>query len=179
MPYAWWNRISLLRTQDDGTVWQQWNVSPCTHHVGRHANACNAYRVWRCCLGRFHEFVRNTDVLNFVVDSSCDVCATECIDRIVNCCCYWACLSKVKFSHYRPEQALWAPGRLRLPDFLDFRHCEGGKVVNITHRPSLPPGVFLVLIFRGWIDLRAHGSIGRYGKNSQRKHWRSIPRPSD
>jgi hypothetical protein len=35
-------------------------------------------------------------------------------------------------------------GRLRLPDFLDFRHHEGGKVVTLTHRPSLPPGVFLV-----------------------------------
>jgi hypothetical protein len=30
---------------------------------------------------------------------------------------------------------------LRLPDFLDFRHYEGGKVVTLTHRPSLPPGV--------------------------------------
>jgi hypothetical protein len=46
---------------------------------------------------------------------------------------------KVKFSRYRPEQA---------PDFLDFRHNEGGKVVTLTHRLSLPPGVFLVVIFR-------------------------------
>jgi hypothetical protein len=43
----------------------------------------------------------------------------------------------------------WGTGRLRLPDFLDFQHYEGGKVVTLTHRPSLPPGVFLVLIFRG------------------------------
>ena len=28
--------------------------------------------------------------------------------------------------------------RLRLPDFCNFRHYEGGKV---THQPSLPPGV--------------------------------------
>ena len=40
----------------------------------------------------------------------------------------------------------WGPGRLRIPDFLDFRHYEGGKVVILTHRPSLPPRVFLVLI---------------------------------
>jgi hypothetical protein len=26
------------------------------------------------------------------------------------------------------------------PDFLDFPHYEGGKVVTLTHRPSLPPG---------------------------------------
>jgi hypothetical protein len=38
--------------------------------------------------------------------------------------------------------------RLRLLDRLDFRHYEGGKVVTLTHRSSLPPGVFLVLIFR-------------------------------
>ena len=43
----------------------------------------------------------------------------------------------------------WGSGRLRLPDFLDFRHYEGGKVVTLTQRPFLPPGVFLVLIFRG------------------------------
>jgi hypothetical protein len=35
----------------------------------------------------------------------------------------------------------WVPGRLRLPDFLYFRRYEGGKVVTLTHRPSLPPGV--------------------------------------
>jgi hypothetical protein len=39
--------------------------------------------------------------------------------------------------------------RLRLLDRLDIRHYEGGKVVTLTHRPSSPPGVFLVLIFRG------------------------------
>ena len=38
--------------------------------------------------------------------------------------------------------------RLRLLDFLDVRHYEGGKVVTLTHRPPLPSGVFLVLIFR-------------------------------
>jgi hypothetical protein len=34
-------------------------------------------------------------------------------------------------------------------DFLDFWHYEGGKVVTLTHRPPSPPGVFLLLIFRG------------------------------
>jgi hypothetical protein len=43
----------------------------------------------------------------------------------------------------------WGSRRLRLPYLLDFRHYEGGKVVTLTHRPSSPPGVFLVLIFRG------------------------------
>jgi hypothetical protein len=43
-----------------------------------------------------------------------------------------------------PLQALagpWGSGRLRLPDFFDFRHYEDGKVVTLTHRPPLPPGV--------------------------------------
>jgi hypothetical protein len=56
---------------------------------------------------------------------------------------------KVKVSRYRPKQAIGEYGRLRLLNFLDFRHYKGGKVVTLTHRPSLPPGVFLVLIFRG------------------------------
>ena len=48
---------------------------------------------------------------------------------------------KVKVSRDRPR---WPNGlrSVRAPDFLDFRHYEGGKVVTLTHRPSLPPGVF-------------------------------------
>jgi hypothetical protein len=30
---------------------------------------------------------------------------------------------------------------LRLLDLLDFRHYEGGKIVTLTHLPSLPPGI--------------------------------------
>ena len=41
-----------------------------------------------------------------------------------------------------PAAILSRPGRLRLRIFLDFRYCEGGKVVTPTHRPPLPPGVF-------------------------------------
>jgi hypothetical protein len=57
-------------------------------------------------------------------------------------------LLKVKFSRYRPEKAL---GNLvgKAPDFLDFRHYEGGNVVTLTYLPSLPPRSSLVLIFRG------------------------------
>ena len=73
----------------------------------------------------------------------------------------------------------WGSGRLRLPDFLDFGHYEGGKVVTLTHRPSLPPGVFLVLISIGWVDPREHGSVGSFGKNPHWHHSESIPRPSD
>ena len=51
----------------------------------------------------------------------------------------------------------WGSRRLRLLNLLDFRHYEGGKVVTLTHRPPSPPGVFLVLIFRGSVDPRAHG----------------------
>jgi hypothetical protein len=68
----------------------------------------------------------------------------------------------------------WGSRRLRLLDHLDIRHYEGGKVVTLTHRPSLPPGVFLVVIFRGWVDPRAHGSVGSLGKNPQRQNWGSM-----
>jgi hypothetical protein len=59
-----------------------------------------------------------------------------------------SCKVKVKFS---PTclAGPWGSGSLRLPDFFDFRLFEGGKVVTLTHRPPLPPGIFLVLIFRG------------------------------
>jgi hypothetical protein len=77
---------------------------------------------------------------------------------------------KVKFSRYGSKSAFGD---------LDFRHYEGGKVVTLTHRPSLPPGIFLVLIFRGWVDPRAHGSVGSFGKYPQRHYRGSIPRPSN
>jgi hypothetical protein len=33
---------------------------------------------------------------------------------------------------------------------------KGGEVVRLTHRPPLPEGMFLLLIFtRGWVDPRA------------------------
>jgi hypothetical protein len=52
----------------------------------------------------------------------------------------------VKFSHYRPEQAI-GDLEVKAPNFLNFLHYEGGKVVTLMHLPSLP--LFLVLIFRG------------------------------
>jgi hypothetical protein len=78
-------------------------------------------------------------------------------------------LIRVQRGKFLPLQAWacpWGSGRLRLPDFLDFRHYEGGRVVTPTHRPSLLPGIFLVLIFRGWLNPVAHGSVGSFGKQS-------------
>jgi hypothetical protein len=45
---------------------------------------------------------------------------------------------KYRTTHY----SIFAPGTSlgRLLDLLDTRHYEGGKVVTLTHRPSLPPG---------------------------------------
>jgi hypothetical protein len=62
---------------------------------------------------------------------------------------------KVKVSRNRPGVAQRVPGGLgsQIP-----RHSarKGGEVVSLTHRPPLPPGVYLVLIFTmGWVDPRA------------------------
>jgi hypothetical protein len=84
----------------------------------------------------------------------------------------------MSFRHTRSIGYVCDPD-VKAPDFRDFRHYEGGKVVTLTHRPSLPPGVFLVLIFRGLIDPRARDSVGSFGKNFQRHHWGSIPIPFD
>jgi hypothetical protein len=89
---------------------------------------------------------------------------------------------KVRKGKGFPLQAwygFWGSRRLRLLDHLDIRHYEGGKVVTLTHRPPSPPGIFVVLIFRVWVDFRAHGSAGSFRKNPQRHHRGSIPRPSD
>jgi hypothetical protein len=95
---------------------------------------------------------------------------------------FWLCFCVSIYCKGFPLQAWcgsWGSRRLRLLGRLDIRHYEGGKVVTLTHRPSLPPRVFLVLIFRGWVDPRAHGSVCSFGKNPQRHHRGSIPRPSD
>jgi hypothetical protein len=54
---------------------------------------------------------------------------------------YLVKVTKVKFSRYRPEQALEDPEGQGFRIFHDFRRYEGSKVVTLTHRPSLPPGV--------------------------------------
>jgi len=62
---------------------------------------------------------------------------------------------RVKESHNRPDVAQRIPGGL---GFQISWHSarEGGEVVSLTHRPPLPPGMFLALIFtRGWVDPRA------------------------
>ena len=51
---------------------------------------------------------------------------------------------KVKQSRNRPGVAQRVPGGL---DAQIFMTHEGGEVVSLTHRPPLPPGMFLVLIF--------------------------------
>ena len=46
----------------------------------------------------------------------------------------------VKFSRNRSEKSLGG-SEVKAPDFLDFLHHEGGKVVALMHRPPLPPEV--------------------------------------
>jgi hypothetical protein len=64
-------------------------------------------------------------------------------------------LKKVKVSRNRPGVAQRVLGGLG-SQISWHSTCEGGEVVSLTHRPPLPPGMFLVLIFtRGWVDPRA------------------------
>jgi hypothetical protein len=70
---------------------------------------------------------------------------------------------KGKGSPLQAQAALWGFGRLRLPDFLDIRHYEGGKVITLTHRPSSPPGVH-------WYSfLEAESTSGQGTVGSSRK----------
>ena len=46
--------------------------------------------------------------------------------------------------------------RFNVPRFSWHSAHQGGEVVSLTHRPPLPPGMFLVLIFTmGWVEPRA------------------------
>jgi hypothetical protein len=62
---------------------------------------------------------------------------------------------RVKQSRNRPGVAQRIPGGLGSQ--ISWHSArEGGEVVSLTHRPPLPPRMFLVLIFtRGWVDPRA------------------------
>jgi hypothetical protein len=72
--------------------------------------------------------------------------------------CEWqhgASRVRVKQSHCRPWQALRVPGGWGSQSLRQSAH-EGGKVVNLRHRPPLPKGNIPVLIsVRGWVDPRA------------------------
>ena len=48
-------------------------------------------------------------------------------------------LQMIKQPHYSPGQAQSLLRKLRFPDFVTTAQ-DGGKVVSLMHRPSLPPG---------------------------------------
>ena len=61
---------------------------------------------------------------------------------------------KVKVSRNRPSVAQMVPGGLGSQ--ISWHSAREGGEVNLTHRPPLPTGMFLVLIFtRDWVDPRA------------------------
>jgi hypothetical protein len=58
----------------------------------------------------------------------------------------WACACayvhvKCKGFPLQAWSGSWGSRRFRLLDLLGIRHYECGKVVTLTHRPPLPPGV--------------------------------------
>ena len=86
---------------------------------------------------------------------------------------------KGKGAHNRPGVAQRVPGGLGSQISWHLAH-EGGEVVSLTHRPPLPPGMFLVLIFtRGWVDPKAMvRSEGICHWKIQWHHRESIPGPN-
>ena len=70
---------------------------------------------------------------------------------------------KVKESRKRAGVAQRVPGRLGSQ--ISWHSArDGGEVVSLTHRPPLPPGMFLVLIFtRDWVEprtvVRSEGNV--------------------
>jgi hypothetical protein len=73
---------------------------------------------------------------------------------------FGVCVKGNVHAHNRPQGPKGVPGRLRPRIFLTFGTT---RVVRRLH----PQGNSLVLIFRGLVDPRAHGSVGSFGKNPQ------------
>jgi hypothetical protein len=74
-----------------------------------------------------------------------------------------------------PSQAWSGPEgsrKLRFSDYMTTAH-DGGKVVNLTHRPPLPQEILLVLISVGSLSRpQGHSAIGRIvSKNSNDTIW--------
>jgi hypothetical protein len=80
-----------------------------------------------------------------------------------------------------PQQAEVAqriPGRLRSRMCLTFGTTR--VLGRQTYVPAaITPGEIPGTKFTGWVNTRAHGSVGSYGKNPQWQQCKSILRPSD
>ena len=90
------------------------------------------------------------------------------------------CTVKVQHSRYRPCRPRGVQ-EVKAPRFLD-NGTVWWQVVSLTHRPPLPPEIFLVLIFtRGCVDPRAmvwsEGNMS-LKKSSDTTGNRSRDRPS-
>ena len=73
---------------------------------------------------------------------------------------------KVKQCRNRPGVAQRVPGGLG-SQISRHSALEGVDVVSLTHRPPLPPGMFLVLIFtRSSVDLKAIVRSEEYNNNN-------------
>ena len=80
----------------------------------------------------------------------------------------------------RAEVALGILGRLRPQIISTFGTTRVVGRQPYTLAAFLPQEKSLVLIFRGWVDLRAHGFVRRnHAKTSHWHHRESIPGPSD
>ena len=75
-------------------------------------------------------------------------------------------VGEVKESHNRPSVAQRLPGGLG-SQISWHSACEGGEVVSLTHRPPVPPGMFLVIIFtRGRKEMSLKNPVTPPGINT-------------
>jgi len=94
-------------------------------------------------------------------------------------------ISTVSIIHVKavPLQAWSGPEgsrKLRFPDFMTSQ--DGGKIVNLTHRPPLPQEMHLVLSsIRGWVDPRVivRSEASYINEKFQWHQLGSNQRPSD
>jgi len=87
-----------------------------------------------------------------------------------------SCGTKVKVIPRQAEVAQGVPGTLKPRIFLTFRHYKGGRSSAKRTGRLYPRRNPWYPTFRGWVDRRAHGSVG--GTTEKNPQWHHRDRPT-